>query len=187
MRKLAVFFPGMGYTHDKPLLYYSRKLATEHGYEVVGVEYHDLPNKIRGDREKMILAAGMAYEQSCKLLEDVVWSDYEDILFVGKSIGTVVATKYAREHNIVSHMILYTPVEATFRAEIKDAVAFIGEADPWSDLNMVKELAKNQGVLLYTYPECNHSLEKLNDTEGNIDILGKVMKISGDYIASITL
>ena len=31
--KAAVFFPGIGYHCDKPLLYYSRKLAKECGYE----------------------------------------------------------------------------------------------------------------------------------------------------------
>ena len=31
--KVAVFFPGIGYHCDKPLLYYSRKLAQECGYE----------------------------------------------------------------------------------------------------------------------------------------------------------
>ena len=31
--KLVVFFPGIGYHCDKPLLYYSRKLAQEYGYE----------------------------------------------------------------------------------------------------------------------------------------------------------
>ena len=31
--KLAVFFPGIGYHCDKPLLYYSQKLAKECGYE----------------------------------------------------------------------------------------------------------------------------------------------------------
>ena len=34
MKKLAVFFPGIGYTVDKPLLYYSRKIAAEQGYAV---------------------------------------------------------------------------------------------------------------------------------------------------------
>ena len=28
-KKIAVFFPGIGYTNDKPLLYYGRKLAAE--------------------------------------------------------------------------------------------------------------------------------------------------------------
>ena len=55
-KKLAVFFPGIGYTNDKPLLYYSRKLAEERGYEVICMEYHDLPEKIKGNKEKMIQA-----------------------------------------------------------------------------------------------------------------------------------
>ena len=31
--KIAVFFPGIGYHCDKPLLYYARKLVQEYGYE----------------------------------------------------------------------------------------------------------------------------------------------------------
>ena len=31
--KLAVIFPGVGYHADKPLLYYGRKLAKQHGYQ----------------------------------------------------------------------------------------------------------------------------------------------------------
>ena len=33
--KIAVFFPGIGYHCDKPLLYYVRKLAQECGYEKI--------------------------------------------------------------------------------------------------------------------------------------------------------
>lgn len=33
--KIAVFFPGIGYHCDKPLLYYARKLVQEYGYEKI--------------------------------------------------------------------------------------------------------------------------------------------------------
>ncbi len=46
--KLAVIFPGIGYTKDKPLLYYAGKLAKAAGYNVISVEYHDI-QKIQGD------------------------------------------------------------------------------------------------------------------------------------------
>lgn len=49
MSKLAVFFSGMGYTKEKPLLYFSSKMAANMGYECIFVEYHDLPEKIRGN------------------------------------------------------------------------------------------------------------------------------------------
>ena len=52
MKKLAVIFPGIGYHVDKPLLYYSRKLAGEAGFSVVGVPYRNFPKRIRGDEKK---------------------------------------------------------------------------------------------------------------------------------------
>lgn len=39
MRKICVIFPGIGYSKEKPLLYYSKKIANEHGYEVIVIEY----------------------------------------------------------------------------------------------------------------------------------------------------
>ena len=36
---IAVFFPGIGYTVDKPLLYYSKKMMQERGYEIVDIGY----------------------------------------------------------------------------------------------------------------------------------------------------
>ena len=38
-KKMAVIFPGVGYHADKPLLYYSRKLAARQGYEILCVDY----------------------------------------------------------------------------------------------------------------------------------------------------
>ena len=38
-KRLAIIFPGMGYHKDKPLLYYSRKLLEQMGYDVIEVEY----------------------------------------------------------------------------------------------------------------------------------------------------
>lgn len=39
-KRLAVIFPGIGYHCDKPILYYSRKLAKEQEYkEIISLEY----------------------------------------------------------------------------------------------------------------------------------------------------
>lgn len=34
MKKLAIVFPGIGYHCDKPLLYYSKKIAVSNGFEI---------------------------------------------------------------------------------------------------------------------------------------------------------
>ena len=179
--KIAVFFPRIGYTNDKPLLHYSRKLAAEHGYEVICTGYHDLPEKIRGNKEKMIQAGRMAFEQCKELLRDIDFTAYDEVLFIGKSIGTVIATLYADAYVDTARLVLYTPLEATFFADIKDAIAFIGEADPWSEPDEVKRLAAEKHVPLYTYPDCNHSLECSNQRR-NIEILGEVMELTEKYM-----
>ena len=46
-QKLAVIFPGIGYTADKPLLYYASRLARHYGYQILAVSYGTLPENVR--------------------------------------------------------------------------------------------------------------------------------------------
>ena len=59
----------------------------------------------------------------------------------------------------VSRHILYTPLEATYTFAPKHAVAFIGTADPWSDVPAVIQMSETQGVPMHVYENANHSLE----------------------------
>ena len=111
MSKIAVLFPGIGYTCDKPLLYYSAKLAAEKGFEVVRVPYGNFPSNVKGNAEKMYQSFVSAREQSEDILKDVDWSSYEEIVFFSKSVGTVVALSYASEHGIDARQVWQpTPV-----------------------------------------------------------------------------
>lgn len=54
MSKTAVYFPGIGYHCDKPLLYYSRSTADKLGYENSrNISYTYKAGNIRGNDEKM--------------------------------------------------------------------------------------------------------------------------------------
>ena len=174
-KKLAVVFPGIGYHKDKPLLYYATKLVQNNDYEVIHIGYHDMPQKIRGDLAMMMKAAELAFSQTEEQLENIDFSDYEDIIFIGKSIGTVALAKYVSDHAITAKQIWYTPVEATFSFPGKDVVAFIGDNDPWSDIEIIKEKAAALGIKLFLYPGCNHSLET-GDVITDTGIIHEVMK-----------
>ena len=50
--QLAVLFPGIGYHIDKPLLYYSAKLARARGCDLLAVQYPALPTGLRDHAEK---------------------------------------------------------------------------------------------------------------------------------------
>lgn len=161
MPKIAVYFPGIGYHCDKPLLYYGRKIACELGYENNrNINYTYKAGNIRGDQEKMEAAYKALFSQAEASLADVVWNEYDDVLFVSKSIGTIIAASYAEKYHLEqAKHILYTPLAQTFLSAPENAAAFTGTADPWSDIGDITALAKANHIPLTVYEGCNHSLE----------------------------
>ncbi|MBQ3666220.1 MAG: alpha/beta hydrolase [Lachnospiraceae bacterium] len=180
-KKIAVIFPGIGYHKDKPLLYYATKLALGKGYEVIDITYHDMPQKIRGNETMMKNAAELAFAQSKEQLAKMDFNEYDQVLFIGKSIGTIASAKYASDYEINAKQIWYTPVEATFSYPSKNVVAMIGEEDSWSDVDVVKKLAKKNQIKLFSYAECNHSLES-TDVDRNLINLRDVMIKTKEFL-----
>lgn len=180
--KLAIVFPGIGYHVDKPLLYYARKLAKENGYqEIICLSYSYQGKNIRGNEKKMQEAFEILYQQAAKQLREIKLSKYDDILFISKSVGTIIASAYAEKHEISCRQILYTPLEQTYQYKHKDAIAFLGNKDPWSDVEVVKKLSAKQEIIMNDYEDANHSLETTN-TMQNIEILKDVMHKTERYI-----
>ena len=158
-KRLAVLFPGIGYHCDKPLLYYSAKLAGAAGYEVLPVPYTGFPERVRGDAEKMRACLDIARSQTEALLASVKWSDFRDILFIGKSIGTIVAAGYALDKGLKVRSVLLTPLAETFPFVRGSAIAFHGTADPWAGTDAIIAACRERGVPLFLTEGANHSLE----------------------------
>lgn len=158
--KLAVIFPGIGYHTDKPLLYYSKKLFREHGYEIVEVSYTGFPQNVKGNKEKMEQAFQIAMKQAKEILADVNMRAYEKVVFVSKSIGTAIAAAYDQEHQIYADHIYFTPVPRTFFfVRERSGIVFHGLKDPWCETAIVKENCRRLGLTLKTFEDANHSLE----------------------------
>ena len=182
--RVAALFPGIGYHCDKPLLYYSAKLARMAGYEVVTVPYTGFPAKIRGDAEKMRASLEIAQTQAETLLEPVRWEDCEDILFIGKSIGTVVASRYAREKGLKVCSVLLTPLEETFRYVDGHAIAFHGTADPWAETGAIRAACAQRGIPLCLTEGANHSLET-GDVPRDVEILRETLDRISKFMGEI--
>ena len=182
-RKLAVILPGIGYTCDRPLLYYSGKLARGLGWEVLSVPYGGFPAKVRGDRERMKQSAEIAAAQTEDLLRDAGWSRFDQIVFISKSIGTVAAAAYSDAHGICCRHILFTPLEETFARRIPKAIAFHGTADPWADTARIRSLCESAGIPLYITEDANHSLET-GDVDRDIRNLADVMRQVRLYLSA---
>ena len=172
--RLAVLFPGIGYTCDKPLLYYAAKLARAAGFDVLPVPYGGFPGNVRGDAEKLRRCMDIAWTQAEEMLAPVQWADYGDICFIGKSIGTVVASRYASEHDLPVRSVLLTPLAETFDFVSGSAIAFHGTADPWADTPAIVAACRAKGVPLCLTEGANHSLET-GDIPADIITLGETM------------
>ena len=184
-KKLAVIFPGIGYTADKPLLYYARRVASESGYEILTIAYSGFPKKIIGDRKMMEESFRIALEQSEECLREVDLPAYEDVLFIGKSIGTIAAAKIAADSPAKEkiRLILYTPLQDTFSFPFGKAIAFTGTDDPWvgKEKSPVFRICEEKGIPCTLISYANHSLES-KDCFQDMKELYRIMKETERFI-----
>ena len=163
LQKLAVLFPGIGYTVDRPLLHFSRRIAADLGYEIKPLPYTGFPSNVRGDRQKMVECYHIALTQAREMLSNTDLEGYDDILFIGKSVGTIAAAALAAESSVRARIrqVIYTPLEDTFSFPIRSAVAFTGSADPWvgGSGSRIPALCAERGMSCFVIPGGNHSLE----------------------------
>ncbi|MEE0955079.1 MAG: alpha/beta hydrolase [Eubacterium sp.] len=182
---IAVVFPGIGYHVDKPLLYYSKKLAAGYGYEIKDVPYGGFKKNIKGNEKKMEEAYRDALKQCRSLLADVDFGKYDRILFLSKSIGTSIAASYAEENGLKTGSVFYTPVHRSFGLMKDPGIVFHGTADQWLDHEVfMNEIAKTS-CPFYLIEGGNHSLETGN-VETDLVNLQFIMKKTDDFIRSFT-
>ncbi len=177
-KKLAVIFPGMGYHSDKPLLYFSKRIARENGYEIIEVTY-EFPYKAReimNDKVRMKEAFEIAAGQIKEQLGDISFADYSDVIFIGKSIGTALAAYYDNKLKVNARHLVFTPVPQTFEMLRKKAgVVFHGLDDPWCPTDVASAKCDELELELYKVDKANHSLET-NDVAEDIRNLKGIMK-----------
>ena len=183
--QLAVLFPGIGYHIDKPLLYYSAKLARARGCDLLAVQYPALPTGLRGHAEKN--RTGCADRAFCR--RGTAYYHRLDRLrpcfFLSKSIGTAIAARYAVQHNIHPRQVYYTPIEQALPYLDPTGIAFHGTADPWANTEMITNGCRKIGIPLYLTENANHSMET-GDTLHDIFILHDIMDETAHWMDSTT-
>ncbi len=177
-RKLVVIFPGMGYHSDKPLLYFSKKIAKSKDYKIIDINY-DFGYEVHTESKEKVFEDAMTISKS--ILDNINYEDYERVVFIGKSIGTVVAAKYNFENGIGAEMIIFTPVPQTFQyIDSEDCIIFHGSSDPLCATELVIEFCDGHSLTYAVIPDANHSLETGNvliDIENIHKIMYSVDKV----------
>ncbi|MCY9020072.1 alpha/beta hydrolase [Priestia megaterium] len=85
--RICFMFSGLGYTYEKPLLYYVTMLMLKHGIGVVHIHY-TYPKELMTKSTDEI--ADVMMQDIDLVMQDVLsHNDYKNIIFAGKSIGTI--------------------------------------------------------------------------------------------------
>jgi len=181
--KIAVIFPGIGYHVDKPLLYHSAKLAASLGYEVIKISYPECTINLKeADTAQIRDFAERCLKKTEEAFGDVNLDEAEDIVFISKSIGTVVAAAYSSQHEYNIRHVFFTPLAETFEYDIStDIIAFNGTSDNWADWKMIRKLCETRSIPITTVDNANHSLET-GDVIKDIGILKETIETVRQFI-----
>ena len=182
--RLAVLFPGMRYTIEMPLFYYTSRLLVSSGADVLQVDYryHDDPSFVSAGEQ----------EQARRLTDDVTAAcraalsqrSYREVTIVGKSLGTLaMAHLLSTEPRLnTARAVWLTPLlrNDNLRAQIKSwrgkSLFVIGTADHDYDEKLLGEVeAATRGNSL-VIEGGNHSLEIEGDLFASLQALEKVMR-----------
>ena len=176
MKKISVFFQGIGYNSDRPLLYYSRKLAVRHGYDTEDVRFGNIDKSVLKSLKDAPEVFDAAIRQAGEILDGLDLMRYEDIVFVSKSIGTVAAAAYAKKRGLKVRQVFFTPLEKTFSfTQDSNGIVFFGTGDPFISAGKVEELCRTNHLKYRIFEGANHSLET-GDVAADISNLADVMK-----------
>ncbi|MGN0193714.1 MAG: alpha/beta hydrolase [Pseudoramibacter sp.] len=187
--KCAILFPGVGYGIDRPLLYYSAKLAKQHGWTLYSVGYPDYKSAAISDMRQDQSRRERAFYQALTSVEGQLraFPDCGRYLFIGKSIGTILAAYLSanRYQDRDVRSVFYTPLKETFDfARNSGGIAFCGDADPWVGKQTIVSGAEKRRLPLTVYPGANHSLET-GDLSKDLDILKDVMARTQNYLKTL--
>ena len=106
--------------------------------------------------------------------------EYEELVFVSKSMGTVLAAHLEEDYDLqnVTHVML-TPIDQTLpylEAQKKIAYMVTGTADNKVNHEVLREMSREHNYPLTEIEGAGHRLEIKGDVQKSIKILADIME-----------
>ena len=182
-KKLCIVFPGRRYSTDRSLLYFPSRMMESLGFEVVNLHY-DIPREVE-ETEPLMKNIRDAASYAVNHTDEIDWAKYDTIVFLSKSIGTVVASnlkKFIGEQGKKVHQIMITPLDEALPLMDKDDLIIVGDHDRFF-ADPKKKLALFPNA--YIFPSLTHSLEAKGDYRTTLKALTDICGIVDSYLNSI--
>ncbi len=163
--KKAILFPGTGYTCKEDLFQRITKKLIAYGYQVLALDYSPIPFKpIETVKEAVDIALGYSI---CSLQKENI-TEEDELLFVSKSIGCIVALKLSSLLKLKAKNIMLTPTQDALNevSEYSDIIStVIGDNDPLMAVDSLKEFCSDKDIPMFVVQGTGHSLKTDNQQE----------------------
>ena len=173
-RRLAVFFPGTGYTCQKPLLFRSAAQYEARGYEIWKLDYGDVDfAPFKTVAEAIDAVKPRVLEQT----EKIDFSRYDDVVFVSKSLGTAVALWLDAARGAHARHLMLTPIQEALPALTgpdRVIAAVLGTRDPHLNASELAALCAERDIPCLLIEGVGHRLAHGDDPEADERILRRV-------------
>jgi predicted esterase len=191
-RAISFFCPGASYLFDKPHLHYPTMLLLNHQTDIVHIQY-------RYGKENEAFWELSLEERSKWMREDVqavvsqllTEHDYEKVIFLGKSIGTMPIVDGLLQSPAYLHAaaILLTPLltsdmlAANLQKSDHPIFLAIGTEDHFYREDVIEKLRQTKSELhLEIIPNANHALEIGWDVKCSLEALDRVMSSMDSFV-----
>ncbi|GAA1625804.1 alpha/beta fold hydrolase [Georgenia ruanii] len=174
--KVAIIFPGSGYTPDRPLLHFARMIVRDDGWSGRDVWWPELPPD--------------GTDALGTMVRDIAWRElHSDAgathrLVIGKSLGSLIAPLAAdmRVPGIwLTPLMRNADVLAGLARQEAPSLLIGGTADPLWD----GDAARRTGHQVLEIEGANHSLEFPGDARRSVAALANVVAAMSDFVAGL--
>jgi hypothetical protein len=189
-KTICFMFSGSGYNYDKPLFYYSTMVMLQNKIDIVHIHYSYDEQTMKKTIEEITKI--MMDDINPVILEVLKNGQYNDTIFLGKSLGTIpIANELMkRDEFLKSKMILLTPLlrfdsifDSIFNSQ-HQGLLVIGDKDHHYNLNQIDQLS-NSNLKIDVVQNANHSLDIGEiQTTNSILVLSKIMESLQETISS---
>lgn len=175
--KLVVLFPGKNYSTDKPVLYYAGFSSIQSGYDLLMLEYGYQAARTDLDIDDL----PRIIEESIESIRQII-NNYNDVVFISKSLGTIIAGEVHEKLGINIRHIYLTPIQGTIRyINNSEGIVIYGDNDEVFRKDLSKQINLNNVRKVIEIPNADHSLMVENPIE-SIEILKKLTTMYLDFL-----
>jgi len=188
---LGVIFPGLHYSCDKPLLYYSSQLLIQAGFDVLQLktDYTRRDFQFSTHQERM---NWIMIDSQAAVSAGLDQRPYTRMVLVGKSMGTLaMAGLVSVEIDLQAASIWLTPLlnqPLLVNAAMSfpgPALYLVGTGDPTYIPEAMEQIIDKTGAEVHAIANANHSLEISGKNQKSHRVLGDVLQLMSSFLGRL--